>query len=445
MTKSSPSSSGALFDFPRARAALLRWFDANGRVFPWREEPSPYRVWISEIMLQQTTTQTVVDYFERFVRRFPDAAALARASEEETLKYWEGLGYYRRAKMLRAAAIEIVAKHNGAFPSDYASALALPGIGRYAAGAILSFGFDKRFPILEANTTRLHARLLGLRAETSLAESQRVLWQFAEDWLPRETLRREPNVYRKLNGALTDLGRLVCSPGEPNCRACPLAKWCEAERLGLQAVTPVMKKKAEPIRRTDVALWIARADLPGATRVAETSGDAKAKSGRQTDVLLVRRPQGALWAGLWDFPRFPVAEPFANAHELSGDAVLADYLQYFLETEAGAPGRDYRAGEVLTTVRHAVTKYRVALRVARLAGASPAVKRTPSLFDALESEPAAPFFARSAAQGPEVARPREVPRQGDKLRWVPLESLESLPLSSPGRRVARFIVGAVDK
>ena len=283
------------------------------------------------------------------------------------------------------------------------------------------------------------------RPPTKASEEEPRLLHWRRRARTDRTLRREPNVYRKLNGALTDLGRLVCSPGEPNCRACPLAKWCEAERLGLQAVTPVMKKKAEPIRRTDVALWIARADLPGATRVAETSGDAKAKSGRHTDVLLVRRPQGALWAGLWDFPRFPVAEPFANAHELSRDAVLADYLQYFLETEAGAPGRDYRAGEVLTTVRHAVTKYRVALRVARLAGTSPAVKRTPSLFDALESEPAAPFFARSAAQGPEVARPREVPRQGDKLRWVPLESLESLPLSSPGRRVARFIVGAVDK
>ena len=249
MTESNDESN---FDFSRARKALLSWFDANERRFPWRDEPTPYRVWISEIMLQQTTTQTVLGYFERFLARFPNPAALAAASEEEVLKFWEGLGYYRRAKMAREAAREIVARFDGEFPSRFEDVLSLPGIGRYAAGAILSFGFDERFAILEANTTRLHARLLGLRSETTSAESQRILWRFAESWLPRESSRRTAGVYRRINGALTDLGRLICAPKDPSCERCPLAKFCESERLSLQSIVPVLKKKAGRPKNLDI-------------------------------------------------------------------------------------------------------------------------------------------------------------------------------------------------
>ncbi|MBQ7029195.1 MAG: A/G-specific adenine glycosylase, partial [Thermoguttaceae bacterium] len=278
------------FDFERARTALLRWFDANGRTFPWRSEPTPYRVWVSEIMLQQTTTQTVEGYFARFLERFPNAAALAEADEATVLKYWEGLGYYRRARSLRAAALQVVERFGGDVPERFEDVLSLPGVGRYCAGAILSFGFDRRAPILEANTTRLHARLLGLRLETTTSTAQKILWRAAEDWLPLDVGEsRKPNVYRRLNGALIDLGRLVCSPTAPKCDACPLTAFCESWRRDLQDVVPVLKKKAETVARTDVAFWLERRDLfddceNGGKRCGKTGCDG----GNPTDVLLIR-------------------------------------------------------------------------------------------------------------------------------------------------------------
>lgn len=418
------------FDFRRARKAALVWFQTNGRVFPWRDDPTPYRVWISEIMLQQTTTQTVLGYFERFLKRFPNVAALAAASEEETLKYWEGLGYYRRARSLRAAAIEIVERFDAEFPSNYDDVLSLPGVGRYAAGAILSFGFDKRFPILEANTTRLHARLTGLLEETTTASSQRLLWKFAEDWLPQESNRRAPGVYRRLNGALTDLGRLVCAPVEPRCDVCPLAPQCAANRLSLQEKVPVLKKKAEPIRRVDVALLIFRSDLDRADFVGEIDSETRRAP---SDVLLIRRPQNSLWAGLWDFPRFEVVDSrFADARDFFDDASLAERLQFFLEEEVGAPPSDYRVGKTATTIRHSVTRYRVTLRVCQPAGSARKLvdSEEKTLFDFPIVD--APISPRREPTGRAL-------RQADELRWVPLATLSDFPLSSPGRRVADWL------
>ena len=217
---------------------------------------------------------------------------------------------------MRAAAIEIVERFGGDVPERFEDVLSLPGVGRYCAGAILSFGFDRRAPILEANTTRLHARLLGLRLETTTAAAQKILWRAAEDWLPLDSeKRRKSNVYRRLNGALTDLGRLVCSPTSPKCDACPLAEFCESWRRDYQDVVPVLKKKAETIPRTDVAFWIERRDLfddggNDGTRCGGSVCDVENPS----DVLLIRRPENALWAGLWDFPRFEITnEAFRDA------------------------------------------------------------------------------------------------------------------------------------
>ncbi len=420
------------FNFQRARDALLEWFATNGRRFPWRDDPSPYRVWISEIMLQQTTTRTVLGYFERFLKRFPNVESLAASSEEETLMYWEGLGYYRRARSLRAAAVEIVERFDARFPSEYADVLSLPGVGRYAAGAIMSFGFDKRFPILEANTTRLHARLTGLLEETTKSSSQRLLWKFAEDWLPRETKRRVSGCYRNINGALTDLGRLVCSPVGPRCEACPLVEQCVANRLGLQEQTPVLKKKSEPIKRVDVALLIVRADLKRSDKVGEVIGASKSPS----DVLLIRRPRNALWAGLWDFPRFEVVDSrFVKAKCFSDDASLSERLQFFLEEEVGAPPNDYRVGRTVATTRHSVTRYRVELHVCQLAGTSVNLVRAAekTLFDSLASS--VDSGERDELET-KLRDPSFYARQAEELRWVPISSLSDYPLSSPGRRVA---------
>lgn len=434
-----------VFDFRNARRALLEWYAVSGRVFPWRSEPTPYRVWISEIMLQQTTTQTALGYFERFLSRFPDPKTLAEATEEETLKYWEGLGYYRRAKMLRAAAQIVAERFDGRFPDSYDDVLALPGIGRYAAGAILSFGFDKRFPILEANTTRLHARLTALREETTRASSQRLLWKFAEDWLPEESSTRKPDLYRKLNAALTDLGRLVCAPAEPACEKCPIAKFCRSRELGLQNELPVLKKKSDPIRRVDVAMWISRSDLERALKVKESQEFNSKSAASPTDVLLARRPQDALWAGLWDFPRFSVAEEYAESDELRFDEALAEKLQYFLEEESGAPGKDYRPDRVLATVRHSVTKYRVTLRVARLVGSQEprGVKRERTLLDecGLTRETKGNPRTKTLSESRDLAASTASQglKQAEELRWVPIEDLKLYPLTSPARKIAQFI------
>ena len=421
-------------DFEKARIALLRWFDANGRVFPWRSEPTPYRVWVSEIMLQQTTTQTVEGYFARFLERFPNAAALAEADEATVLKYWEGLGYYRRARSLRAAALQMVERFGGDVPERFEDVLSLPGVGRYCAGAILSFGFDKRSPILEANTTRLHARLLGLQLETTTATAQKILWRAAEDWLPLDSEKScKPNVYRRLNGALTDLGRLVCSPTAPKCDVCPLTASCESWRRDLQDVVPVLKKKAETVARTDVAFWIERRDLfkDGGKRCKKTSCDG----GGPTDVLLIRRPENALWAGLWDFPRFEITnEAFRDALDFSADVELCDRLQRFLEEEVGAPPLDRRPGNVVYTVKHAATRFKITLRFCRLAGAEPLEK---TLFDGVDLGES-PLIGRGKGNATEPKTSAQE-RVAAEWRWVPRADLDAYPLSSPGRKLARFV------
>ena len=238
MKKPSDLEKSARFNFRDARRALLAWFETNGRELPWRENPTPYRVWVSEIMLQQTTTQTVERYYDRFLQRFPDPNALAEADESEVLAYWEGLGYYRRARAMRAAAIVMRDRFDGRVPEAFDALLALPGVGRYVADAVLSFGLDARAEILEANTTRLHARLLALTEDVGSSAARKTLWRFAEDWLPRESARREHGVYRRINSALTDLGRTVCAPRAPKCDECPLRRFCRAFQLGKQDETP---------------------------------------------------------------------------------------------------------------------------------------------------------------------------------------------------------------
>jgi len=412
----------AQFDYSAARSKLLEWFNVYGRKFPWRDDPTPYRVWISEIMLQQTTTQTVVGYFERFLARFPNVFALADADEETVLKYWEGLGYYRRARALRAAAFCIVEKYNGVFPNRYDDVISLPGVGKYASGAVLSFGFNLPFPVLEANTTRLHARLLALLADTTSASSQRLLWKFAENWLNEKETNLVSNLYRRLNGALMDLGRLICKPKEPCCGDCPLEPYCEGRRLNLQETLPVLRKKTEIIKRTDVVLWITRGEL-----------DDNCPEWNKTDVLLIRRPEGTLWAGLWDFPRFEILDSrFRDATDFYNDVNLNDRFQYFLEKEISINAADFRAADVLATFTHAVTRYRVSLRLCRIVDSQSGVyvRKRQTLFDTLENN----YLSAPC----ELAQEKD-PCQVAEWRWVDVEELEGYPLSSPSRKVAQFI------
>jgi A/G-specific adenine glycosylase len=305
----------------RFRRRLLAWFRHAARDLPWRENRDPYRVWVSEIMLQQTQVATVEPYFRRFMAKFPTLADLAAAEEHDVLKLWEGLGYYRRARQLHAAARLIVRDYGSAFPHHLAEAVRLPGIGRYTAGAILSIAYDARQPILEANTVRLYSRLLAFGGDPATSEGRRVLWTFAEEVLPRRGSGT-------LNQALMELGATVCTPKAPRCDACPVVALCPTHAHGLQHTIPRPKKKMSSEAVREMAVVVRR-------------------RGR---VLLRRCGDGERWAGLWDFPRFAV--------EAKG---VAD-----LESEAAAnvrrlTGVDVEMGERLATIQHGVTRFRITL------------------------------------------------------------------------------------
>ena len=213
------------------RRRLRAWYDRHARELPWRGTRDPYAVWLSEIMLQQTQVETVKPYFQRFLAALPTIHALAQADEQQVLRLWEGLGYYRRARQLHQAARQIVAEHDGRFPSDPQAVERLPGIGRYTAGAILSIAFDQRRPILEANTLRVFSRLLAYDGQTTSSAGQKLLWAAAEAVLPARDVGR-------FNQALMELGSEVCRGRAPACEACPAAGLCHAQHAGCKTRSP---------------------------------------------------------------------------------------------------------------------------------------------------------------------------------------------------------------
>ncbi len=298
---------------------LLGWFAAHRRDLPWRRDRDPYRIWVSEVMLQQTQAAIVVPYFDRFLRAFPTLAALAAAEEQDVLRLWEGLGYYRRARDLLKTARLLSAAHGGQLPDDPAALDGLPGLGRYTRNAVLSQAFDRRLPILEANSRRVLARLFGRTGDPSRGPEQRWLWAAAEALLPA---RRAGD----FNQALMELGALVCTPDAPRCDECPLAADCAARRLGRQASIPARTPPPEPVAVSEAAVVLRRGN----------------------EVLLVQRPPEGRWASLWEFPHGPLA-PGETA-----DAAAARLL-----TEL--TGFRGRLGPELTVIRHGVTRFRITL------------------------------------------------------------------------------------
>jgi len=304
------------------RTKLLAWYREHARDLPWRKTHDAYRVWISEVMLQQTQVATVVPYFDRFLIAFPSIADLAAAPEDQVLRLWEGLGYYRRARQLHRAARLIAEVHNGEFPRNPDDVRRLPGIGRYTAGAILSIAFGAAEPILEANTVRLLARLLALRDDPTSGPSQKILWRAAADLLPRENIGA-------FNQALMELGSQVCVPREPRCPACPVAALCPTRKLGLQKVIPATPPKP-PIE-----------DVKEAAIVVHRRGR----------LLLRRRQATERWAGMWDFPRFAIGQPSLAAE---GNMALSQQVRELTGLSIGPV-------EHLTTIRHGVTRFRITL------------------------------------------------------------------------------------
>ncbi len=305
-------------DAVQIRRQLLRWFDRHARDLPWRRTRDPYAIWVSEVMLQQTQVASVIPYFERFLVEFPSVAALAAADEQAVLRLWEGLGYYRRARDLHRAARQVMAEHDGRLPDDPARLRALPGFGRYTANAVLSQAFDRRLPIVEANSRRVLCRLLAVREDPQQPAVQERLWQAAERLLPV----KRPGTF---NQALMELGALVCTPAAPHCPRCPVAAACAARRLGLQHSIPAPARRAAAVQVDEVAVVVRRGG----------------------NVLLVRRPDGGRWAGMWEFPRVeqePLESPAAAAGRL-----------------LSALGLRGEVGGELATIRHAVTRFKITL------------------------------------------------------------------------------------
>jgi A/G-specific adenine glycosylase len=259
---------------------LLVWFDIHGRKnLPWQQHPTSYRVWVSEVMLQQTQVATVIPYYERFMTRFPTVQALAEASEDEVLHLWTGLGYYARARNLRRCAKALLEHHDGEFPAKIAAVTTLPGIGRSTAGAILALARGKRHPILDGNAKRVLARVFGIEGDPSAASIQKMLWAAAENCTPHMRIAHYTQ-------AIMDLGATLCTRTRPACTVCPLIELCMAARTGRQAELPGIKQRRERPSRKAVLL------------IAETSDDG-ARS-----VLVERRPAAGIWGGLWSPPQF---------------------------------------------------------------------------------------------------------------------------------------------
>lgn len=303
------------------RKRLLAWYAKHARDLPWRRSSDPYRIWVSEIMLQQTQVATVREYFQRFIAALPNVRQLAATDEQQVLRLWEGLGYYRRARQLHAAAKRLVAEYEGKFPQRVEDLMTLPGICRYTAGAIASIAFGQRAPILEANTVRLLSRLIGYREDPLRTAGQRVLWQTATEILPRAEVAR-------FNQALMELGSLVCTPADPKCGECPLTTVCIAFASGLQHEIPREKPRQECTSVREAAIIV-----------------------RHNGSVLMRQcTEGERWAGLWDFPRFAV--------EAEGPL--------FAQREIAAKVREQTGitcspGSLVHTLKHGVTRYRITL------------------------------------------------------------------------------------
>lgn len=298
---------------------LLNWYSQHARQLPWRKDPEPYSVWVSEIMLQQTRVEAVIPYFERWVERFPSLAALANAPLQSVLVMWEGLGYYSRARNLHRAAHIVMTELNGQIPGDPVELARLPGIGRYTAGAIASIAFGIDAPALDGNIRRVLARVFDVSEPARSSAGEKRLWELAQAYLPAG----KAGAY---NQAMMDLGALVCTPRSPVCSNCPLAEICLANRKGLQKQRPVQTPRLRTPHYTVTAAVICR----------------------EGKLLIAQRPADGLLGGLWEFP----------GGKLQPGESLVDCLKREICEELGS---EIEVRHLLGSYRHAYTHFKVTL------------------------------------------------------------------------------------
>ncbi|MHB0970399.1 MAG: A/G-specific adenine glycosylase [Thermoanaerobaculia bacterium] len=307
--------SRAMQSMDRRRAAAIArkleaWFAVEQRPLPWRDTYDPYHVWLVEVMAQQTRLDVVLPYFARFVDRFPDVRALAAASEEEVLALWSGLGYYRRARMLRAAAIDICRRFGGAIPRDHDALLGIDGIGRYTAGAIASIAYDDRQPVVDGNVARLLARMRRIEHPLGSGALAR------EEWAIAALLVEAAKSPRALNQAMMELGARICRPRHPECGNCPVARYCDSAHMDDAASFPRAAAKAKS-ESVVIPLFI----------VANERG-----------AILMRREQGSTLNGMFALPH--------------GDGTLTS-----------SPARSFSGGQIFGSFRHTVTSRRIKFQV----------------------------------------------------------------------------------
>ena len=290
---------------PRFAERLIDWQRTAGRHgLPWQATSDPYRVWLSEVMLQQTQVTTVLAYYARFLQRFPDVLALAAAPQDDVLALWSGLGYYSRARNLHRCAQLIVEQHGGEFPKNSRELAALPGIGTSTAAAIAAFCFGERAAILDGNVKRVLTRMLGFSGDLALAGEEQRLWSIAHDLLPE----RDVGAYTQ---GLMDLGATVCTLRRPACQRCPFERECVARAAGRQLDYPVKTRRLKRGKRENALLWLRQGDRH----------------------YLVQRPQQGVWAGLWTLPEYPTVAA--------------------LDAQARWPGR----GQWMPPIEHALTHF----------------------------------------------------------------------------------------
>ncbi len=314
-------------EIAKFRRQLLEWFRRSQRDLPWRRTKDPYRIWLSEIMLQQTRVTAVLPYYRRFLRRFPTLRALACTRTEQVLRLWAGLGYYSRARNLHRAAKQILAQHDGRFPSGLEAALQLPGIGRYTAAAVLSIAYGAPYAVLDGNVARVLARLSAFRSDLRAPRRWKQLQCIAQDLLAIEA----PGSW---NQAMMELGATVCTPRAPRCDACPMSRWCQAYQLGIAEELPLAREK-----RPRVQMRIAAAVL------LDPRGRTLVLKNRDGD-------DGALFSRMWQFPAVRVLRRTEAQEELS------QHLRALF-------GRTFSKGDggivPLPTARHSVTFREVTL------------------------------------------------------------------------------------
>jgi A/G-specific adenine glycosylase len=379
----------------RLSSKLLTWYNTDKRTLPWRGYPSAYAVWVSEIMLQQTRVETVIPYFEKWMRLFPSVHALAMAPEHDVLNAWEGLGYYSRARNLHKAAKIVVEEYNSEIPHDLNELRKLPGIGRYTLGAIASIVFGMDISALDGNIKRVYARIFDIAEPVDSPAGEKILWQLADKNLPRGHAG-------DYNQALMDLGATICVPKKPRCLICPVMELCKARQNGTQDQRPVMKPKKEVPRYVHAAAVIIE----------------------RRKVLLAQRPSKGLLGGMWEFPNGRV----------NGDP--AKGLSKALKTEYGLRLKVKRNHRAATLAPHAS------------AGESPQGEQRDSV---LLSGSRSAYKSESLGivqhgythfkvtvhvfQCGLISMPK-----GTNLKWVPLKDLDKYPMGKIDRQIAKMIV-----